>query len=645
MKHALLMILLFCCGFAYAQKPKLIPYRDGKKWGYSDWDGKVVIQPQWDEAEPFRGSRAVVKLAMPLDKWGKNKAVCLIDETGKYIIPPSFHWNGEWDENREQPNAYGDDGKAGWVDTNGFVKIPLRYDNARYRTHHPCGNRDFISVLKDEKEGMVNESGQEVLPARYRVIPDCKTSNPPTFYAYRSIDTVVLTDTTERIIYMFEKGSYGHRVERLHKNDNAILLKDNDKVYYWKDYPDGKPVLLPYDDFSYESWAHPGFVQVRQKGKYGMIDTNAKEIIKPRFDEMYIGDKVIIAENSLLKNNNPKARYEHVYLDETKLANVPALKATDVSEIERYRREQAEGVAKRHETNAMRNGMTVPVDKVLDMNGHPLYQKGKYIIDLGMHDRDAYIRYTPAAIYDTKTKKLLGFALVHADLSLASPITQWNIPKFSSISLVAVIEKDGRYGIADSNMKQLIAFQPFMPDVHNYTVRNGKPYVLVLNYGHENNPQVNKGHMFIDAEGKVPPQFEPYTDIAPAAPGEGYRTCKYFIARNKAGKTGVIDFDGHVQYDHVSFLYDIRGYYGNGLFLVADPATGRKVLVDGHGQMLFKNIAIETITPAYYQYFAYSGDYPAVDGLYKVFLNANLNNQVYFYMNDEGRAYVGSWEF
>ncbi len=638
MKHCLAFVFIFCSIVVGAQ-PLLIPYRDGKKWGYCDKDGKVLIQPQWDAAELFTGNKAVVTIDTAQDKWGNGKIVCIIDETGKYIIPPSFHWNGEWDR-RGNLNAYGNDGKGGMIDTNGIVKIPFRYDRGNNVRYHNCGNRLFTSVLRNGKEGMVNESGVEVLPATYRVIPDCYTSNPPTFYAYISLDTVVLIDTTQRIIYMFEKGSYAHLVKRLSRYTNAILLRDNKKVFYWKDYPNGTPKQLPYDDIILDDEDSRGWIMVKQGAHYGLIDTNGKELLKPLYDQLYLRGKVIIAENSLLANKDPRARYEHAYLDPAALQRAPKMKPTEVSEIERYTRQQAEHSETRQENEANRNNNIIPVDKVLYADGHPVYQKGKYIIDLGQYDRDVYTAYTPAAIYDAGTKKLLGNTLVHEDFSLASPLTQWQIPKFSSISLMAYIQEGDLYGLADTNMKQVIAFQKYPVDGHNYIVHNGKPYVLVSNYGPANDLSSNRGYMFIGADGKVPPQFEPYINISPAMPYTGYRDSKYFIVKDKQGRTGVIDFDGRVQYSEVSFKQDIKNYYEDGLFLL-----GNGKLVDRHGSPLLNDITLQVITPAFYKHFAGSNDYDVAGGLYKVFLPAPNGRQSYFYIGTGGQAYVGSWDF
>ncbi len=53
--------------------------KDGRYWGYINTEGGWVIQPQFDEAFPFWGNVAIVKIA---DRYG------LIDEQGRLVVNP-----------------------------------------------------------------------------------------------------------------------------------------------------------------------------------------------------------------------------------------------------------------------------------------------------------------------------------------------------------------------------------------------------------------------------------------------------------------------------------------------------------------------------------------------------------------------------
>ena len=59
----------------------LVPYRKGNLWGYATPDKKIVINPVYDEANPFHVGYAAVKKG---SKWG------YINKAGKLVIPFKF---------------------------------------------------------------------------------------------------------------------------------------------------------------------------------------------------------------------------------------------------------------------------------------------------------------------------------------------------------------------------------------------------------------------------------------------------------------------------------------------------------------------------------------------------------------------------
>ena len=74
----------FECGSKVASGKKvagLMVYRKGKKWGFCDADGNVVIHAGYDLVLPFSGGVAVVELN---GKWG------LIDTGGSTVVPVTY---------------------------------------------------------------------------------------------------------------------------------------------------------------------------------------------------------------------------------------------------------------------------------------------------------------------------------------------------------------------------------------------------------------------------------------------------------------------------------------------------------------------------------------------------------------------------
>jgi hypothetical protein len=82
MKISLFFSLFFLSHILFSQAlPKLIPYREGKKWGYCDTTGKIILQPQWNSAGLFKNGNAIISI---------NNKYGLIDTIGKILIEPQY---------------------------------------------------------------------------------------------------------------------------------------------------------------------------------------------------------------------------------------------------------------------------------------------------------------------------------------------------------------------------------------------------------------------------------------------------------------------------------------------------------------------------------------------------------------------------
>ncbi|HEX6182285.1 MAG TPA: WG repeat-containing protein [Pyrinomonadaceae bacterium] len=68
------------------------PVKLGGKWGYADKSGRLVIEPQFDEAWPFSGGLARVRQGELTGLFG------YIDAQGKYVVPPRFNYADDFSE-------------------------------------------------------------------------------------------------------------------------------------------------------------------------------------------------------------------------------------------------------------------------------------------------------------------------------------------------------------------------------------------------------------------------------------------------------------------------------------------------------------------------------------------------------------------
>lgn len=109
---------------------------DNEKWGYKDENGKIVIQPTYDNAYKFREGLAAVYL---------DEQNGYIDQTGKFVIKTDFSYIGGFSEGLAAVRT--EDFKLGFIDKTGKVVIQPFYNG-------------FFSV--DLLTELVDEDGEEV---------------------------------------------------------------------------------------------------------------------------------------------------------------------------------------------------------------------------------------------------------------------------------------------------------------------------------------------------------------------------------------------------------------------------------------------------------------------------------------------------
>jgi len=140
--------------------PKLIPYRKGDKWGFCDRNKRMVIDYNYDEAEPF--IEGLAKIGQNgkygyIDKTGKEIALCKYDDTEMFCDGLSRVFIGQIDY------TYGISkyGIWGYIDKTGKELIPSKYDNA-------CNFSEGLAcVYLNGKWGYIEKTGKEVVSFKY----------------------------------------------------------------------------------------------------------------------------------------------------------------------------------------------------------------------------------------------------------------------------------------------------------------------------------------------------------------------------------------------------------------------------------------------------------------------------------------------
>ncbi|MET4105775.1 WG repeat-containing protein [Hymenobacter sp. UYP22] len=193
MKRLLLSwLLLLCAGaalVAHAQTTatRLVPFRQGTRWGYADRSRRLVLPARFDEAGPFQEELAWVRqgnLFGYIDGGGNpvtpiqytragnfRQGRATVELSGEtFDIGPSGHRLTEpaATELEEEPLEQGDvvrkDGKVGFRFTVGTASVPAIYDEIRDNYN------GLLFVRQAGKWGVLNAKGKLVQPLQYDAI-------------------------------------------------------------------------------------------------------------------------------------------------------------------------------------------------------------------------------------------------------------------------------------------------------------------------------------------------------------------------------------------------------------------------------------------------------------------------------------------
>ncbi|RYU77978.1 WG repeat-containing protein [Hymenobacter persicinus] len=180
-------LLLLGLGAAQITTARLVPFRRGSKWGYADPSRRLVLPLLYDEAGPFVGEVAWVRV---------GQLYGYIDGAGNPITPVQFtkasnfhrgrgtvELNGQTYDldtsgNRlttppdPEPESdfltQGDlthkDGKVGFRFTVGAAQVPAIYDEIRENYN------GLLFVRQGPKWGVLNDKGKPVLPLEFDAI-------------------------------------------------------------------------------------------------------------------------------------------------------------------------------------------------------------------------------------------------------------------------------------------------------------------------------------------------------------------------------------------------------------------------------------------------------------------------------------------
>lgn len=298
-KGILLFTLLATAHDTFAQQDSvLIPYRKGQKWGYSHYNGKIIIRPRYDSVSVFDNSNYLKKDIAFIFKQDK---VGIIGKKGEVIIPASYNSiKQETGAIRFPTNRLlvtkGD--LHGIIDFDNKIVLPIEYDTL---------------IIRDKvvtTSGVADFQGYEYLATKGSVNYIIDSNG------VRTIITAEKYRKTASISYGIMAGpqEYDNRIKTINGNKAEIINRNaelidqiSDKTYGNNDemievYFRGKAgvcsqeellkdrisVMIPpaYDailDVDYDYRDKPETFLVRREGKITVVDITGKELMPLKY--------------------------------------------------------------------------------------------------------------------------------------------------------------------------------------------------------------------------------------------------------------------------------------------------------------------------------------------------------------------------
>ncbi|MGE5559874.1 MAG: WG repeat-containing protein [Chloroflexota bacterium] len=129
---------------------------DTTLWGYVDLQGKVVIEPQYLDADDFVDDKAVVRVT--------DGTYAVIDTGGKVLVSLKAAWAGKQGDGLIAFRD-GASGKYGYLTTSGEVAIPAQYDHVE-----PFNDGRAIAALRTDsglRYGLIDRQGKNITAFDY----------------------------------------------------------------------------------------------------------------------------------------------------------------------------------------------------------------------------------------------------------------------------------------------------------------------------------------------------------------------------------------------------------------------------------------------------------------------------------------------
>jgi len=315
----------FSNGLALIKIKEVVNNKWTSSYGYINTTGQIQIPCKYEKANDFNADVT----------WVKEKGATsylLINKKGEIILTKKYTKVGSFYKGYEDMCAVFEDGKMGFINTQGKEVIPCKYSGSR--TFHE--GLACVTLYDDEigKYGFINKKGEVVIPFQYKQAGtssftngECRVSvNGKIVLINHKGEVIFKTQYKSLQDFNFGLGAVCTKSDRtgwgfIDKNDNWIV----------------KPIYEYVSPFNDE-----GYAIIENNKLQGAIDTTGKIVIPMKYETLYIEPNKDGRFCGILPSETPVSMYdaEKDYFDnefnKIELTNVLFLSGANGSKLMKY---------------------------------------------------------------------------------------------------------------------------------------------------------------------------------------------------------------------------------------------------------------------------------------------------------------------
>ena len=338
-RNLITLLALLVGSTAFAQKAILIPYRQGKQWGYADTNGVVRIRPAYESVSGLlQNSRYIVK--------SKGK-MGLIDQQGKRMAP--FCYDEIEGDHHQDGFIVKSKGKLGYLSNSGKLLVKPVYDvvyayggvlhltkgDARSTYSFGTGkitpgvdsDEDFMLMgLEDQPKDTVTDvrlvqltsvaiNGQLEVVLKKETVVSYPNGDQQTSYAFDTtrlgLDSVVVYNLSVKYARVNRGGKWGvctsagFAIPTDYDEVDPKVVSCTDKTVYFKvrrgslwglvSDKGGEALSISYDELLLPETVTPSYsryfnlkdgIPAKKNGKYGVVDLHDKVLVDFKCDRV-----------------------------------------------------------------------------------------------------------------------------------------------------------------------------------------------------------------------------------------------------------------------------------------------------------------------------------------------------------------------